>query len=66
MQFLVNQMFIEKSGSPLRLFTAIRKVKANSKAEAIGKFIEDTASLPFERRLEPVECFLLKDLKQVV
>lgn len=67
MNFLVSQMFIKsQEGDNITMFCAIRKVIASNRFEAIGKFNEDTKDLTFTRRVEPVDCFLIKDLKTIV
>lgn len=45
--------------------THVRNVIAETKEEAIGKFIIDTSKESFKYRLDPVECFELHRLKTI-
>jgi len=72
MYWLVYQQLIEKetfdqlSGSyKIQAGVYIRKVKADSEAEAIGKFIIDTTGVPHIKRVEPITCFEFDRLKTI-
>jgi hypothetical protein len=43
----------------------IRNVIAETKEEAIGKFVIDTAKESFKSRIDPIECFELERLKMI-
>jgi hypothetical protein len=63
MNFLVYQMLVEEEKfdvtgliNNISMIVCIRKVEAETKAEAIGKFIFESAKLKFVKRIEPVNC----------
>lgn len=63
MYFLVHQMLIEEETfdigtlqNNIKMYVIIRKVEAETKEEAIGKFIVNTASLKFTKRIDPINC----------
>lgn len=57
-QLIESQSFDALSGAyKIKAQIYIRKVKAESEAEAIGKFMIDTENAPCIKRVEPVNCF---------
>lgn len=67
-QFIVYQSVVDTTNSDtnvnISVDTIVRKVFANSKEEAIGKFIECTKHLCFERRLN-IYCINLNELSEI-
>jgi hypothetical protein len=68
-EFLVYQIIVSEkrfeSRCDVYIDTLIRKVIAESQAEAIGKFILETSDFISDKRGK-VEAFLLDDLKKIV
>lgn len=67
--FIVIQMFIEKeefvgNNKNIAMGNIVRVVGATSKAEAIGKFIIDTASIKCIKKLD-VECYGLGEIRRI-
>jgi hypothetical protein len=72
MYWLVNEMVVEKEdfdpvsmSKNIGMLVCIRKVEAATKEEAIGKFILDTASIKFVRRVDPIDCFEFDKLRTI-
>lgn len=72
MYWLVWQSFVDKEKidiesrtNNISIFTAIRKVDASTKEEAIGKFFLDTKELSFIKRIDPIECIEFDKLKTI-
>lgn len=72
MYWLVYQPLIEKEqynpeimSNNITLSVAIRKIEAETKEEAIGKFMLDTAELKFTKRVDPLTCFEFDTLKTI-
>jgi hypothetical protein len=72
MYWIVYQTIIEEQSfdasnnkNTIRIGTYIRKVEANSEAEAIGKFIIDTKDVKAEKRVDPIACFEFDCLKTI-
>jgi len=68
-RWLCYQMIITKqeqlgSNNNIEMETIIRNVGANSKEEALGKFILKTAETKANKRLDPI-CFELDDLAKI-
>ena len=72
MYWLVYQLLLEKEEFDTRTLQnnvsvgiCIRKVEAETKEEAIGKFYLDTKSVAFKRRVEPLNCMPFDSLKTI-
>jgi len=71
MEWLVHQTFIERMtyerfSKIVTTFVAIRKVIADSKEEAVGKFMIATSNLTFQERIEPLNCFPFDELATII
>lgn len=64
LQVHVDSKKIVNSTENILLSTHVRKIKANSKEEAIGKFVIEIQELKPYQKLD-VECYLLDDLKTI-
>jgi predicted Ser/Thr protein kinase len=74
MEYLVYQMVILNEegdykvniyNNNIQMTTVIRRVVANNKEEAIGKFLVNTNEKAFKRRIDPIDCFLLSELSSI-
>ena len=72
MYWLVFQTVIEKEefnkdklSNDISIITLVRKVEAATKEEAIGKFIVDTSTIDFKRRIEPLNVFEFDKLRTI-
>ncbi len=72
MHWLVYQTVIEKRvfnsakmSNDITISTFVRKVEADSEAEAIGKFMVDTEDAKVEQRIDPITCFEFDKLKTI-
>lgn len=65
MYWLTSQVLVIRKDTNIEINHVIRKVKAKSRAEAIGKFVDETNSMKFESRVEPIECFQMKFLRTI-
>ena len=64
--YLCSQQYVQKqeivgNNNNVEINVIIRKVKAKSKEEAIGKFIMGTQKIDAVKKLD-VECFLMNEL----
>lgn len=67
--FIVSQIFVEKeeligNQNNIAIGVIVRKVKANSETEAIGKFVLYTKDIVYKQKLN-VECVELKKLSEI-
>ena len=67
--FIIYQMQIdseEKNGmnNNILMSTIVRKVEANSKEEAIGKFVLESNTIKAKQKLN-IECIKLSELKSL-
>lgn len=63
-QMKVDSRKLEEGRETTLMSNIVRRVKAESKEEAIGKFIIDTLDSKADQKLD-VECYELTDIKKL-
>lgn len=59
-----SEVFMDKNNH-INLNSIVRRVEAKTKAEAIGEFVIETASIPAKQKLN-IECYSLAELISII